>query len=154
MNDVPHRVFPHAPGFDDFQVAQVHVSYARTLTETHLINFTAMAGLQLPLFIDRVHAAENTSFGGPIAPGFLTASLSAGMLESILGPRTLAGLGMDGFRFRTPVRIGDTLHAEVTIQSKKVAKDPTRGVLGLKIEVINQQQEVALEYQATVLMGR
>jgi acyl dehydratase len=147
-------MLPRAPGFDDFNVGEVHVSYGRTLTETHLVNFTALAGLQLPLFIDRDHASKETAFGGPIAPGFLTASLSAGMLESILGPRTLAGLGMDDLRFRAPVRIGDTLHAEVTVLSKKLSRDPGRGVLELKIAVINQRQELAMEYQVAVLMGR
>jgi len=154
MSDAAARILPPAPGFDDFQVGEVHVSYGRTVTETHLVNFTALAGLQLPLFIDRDHASKQTAFGGPIAPGFLTASLSAGMLESILGPRTLAGLGMDGLRFRAPVRIGDTLHAEVTVQAKKPSKDPGRGVLELKIQVINQHAQVAMEYQAAVLMGR
>jgi 3-hydroxybutyryl-CoA dehydratase len=154
MSKAAKRVLPPASGFDDFQVGDVHVSYGRTVTESHLVSFTAMAGLQLPLFIDHDHAREQSSFGGPIAPGFLTASLSAGMLESILGPRTVAGLGMDGFRFRVPVRIGDTLHAEVTVQSKKEVKDPGRGVLTLKIDVLNQRREVALEYQASVLIGR
>ncbi|QJW83332.1 hypothetical protein HK414_01145 [Ramlibacter terrae] len=79
------------PGFDSFEAGDVHVSYSRTVTETHLVNFTAMAGLQLPLFIDHAHARSAGPFGGPIAPGFLTASLSAGMLESVLGTNTLAG---------------------------------------------------------------
>lgn len=154
MSEPPRRILPTAPVFEDFEAGDVHVSYSRTLTESHLVNFTAMAGLQLPLFIDREHAREQTSFGGPIAPGFLTASLSAGMMESVLGANTVAGLGMDAFRFHQPVRVGDTLHAEVQVLEKKETRDPGRGVLTLGVSVRNQRDEEALAYRASVLMKR
>ncbi len=148
------RILPAAPVFEDFDTGDVHVSYARTVTESHLVTFTAMAGLQLPLFIDHGHARANTPFGGPIAPGFLTASLSAGMLESVLGGNVIAGLGMDAFRFQQPVRVGDTLHAEVKVLEKKETRDPSRGVITFGIAVLNQGSEVALDYRATVLVRR
>lgn len=154
MSEGARRIEPAAPGFDSFRVGDVHVSYARTVTETHLVNFTGMAGLQLPLFIDHHHAREHGAFGGPIAPGFLTASLSGGMLESVLGANTLAGLGMDAFRFRQPVRVGDTLHAEVEVLEKKDTREPDRGVLTVGVSVCNQRGEVALDYRTTVLMRR
>jgi acyl dehydratase len=148
------RIAASPPGYGSFEPGDVHVSYSRTVTETHLVNFTAMAGLQLPLFIDHAHAKAQGQFGGPIAPGFLTASLSAGMLESVLGGKTMAGLGMDKFRFRQPVRIGDTLHAEVTVLSSKATRDPERGVVSVAIAVLNQSGEPVLDYETTVLMGR
>ncbi len=154
MSVAGRRIEPAAPGFDDFQVGDVHVSYRRTVTQTHLVNFTAMAGMQLPLFIDHEYARAAGPFGEPIAPGFLTASLSGGMLESVLGSNTLAGLGMDGFRFQVPVKLGDTLHAEVRIESKKDTKDAGRGVLGVQVSVLNQREEPVLEYSTKVLMKR
>ena len=154
MSRQARRIEPPAPVFEDFAAGDVHVSYARTVTESHLVSFTAMAGLQLPLFIDHQHARSQTPFGGPIAPGFLTASLSAGMLESVLGPNTIAGLGMDAFRFQQPVRVGDTLHAEVEVLETKETRDAGRGVLTLAIRVLNQRGEIALEYRASVLLKR
>ncbi len=130
----PRRIEVPAPSFDAFNVGDVHVSYARTVTPTHLVNFTA--------------------FGEPIAPGFLTASFSGGMMESVLGHNTLAGLGMDGFRFHAPVKAGDTLHAEVEIASKKETRDATRGVIGVAMRVINQRNELVLDYTAKVMMKR
>ena len=147
------RIEMKAPTFDAFNVGDVHVTYGRTVTQTHLVNFTAMAGMQLPLFINHQHAKEGP-YGEPIAPGFLAASLSGGMMESVLGPNTLAGLGMDSFQFKTPVKVGDTLHAEIEIVSKKETKDAGRGVLGMRINVINQRGESVLEYSAKVLMKR
>lgn len=131
----------------------MHVSYARTVTQGHLTDFTALAGMRVPIFIDHAHAKEGP-YGEPICPGFLTASFSGGMLESVVGANVLAGLGMDGFRFHVPVKVGDTLHAEVEIGDKKPTQDGERGVLGLVVRVINQRQEVVLEYTAKVLMKR
>ncbi len=149
----PRRIEVPAPSFDAFNVGDVHVSYARTVTPTHLVNFTAMAGMTLPAFIDHAKAAGGP-FGEPIAPGFLTASFSGGMMESVLGHNTLAGLGMDGFRFHAPVKAGDTLHAEVEIASKKETRDATRGVIGVAMRVINQRNELVLDYTAKVMMKR
>ncbi len=139
--------------FDDFEVGQIFETYHRTVTETDLVNFTQFAGLRLPIFIDDEHAKKSTH-GGRIIPGFLTASVSAGMLESVLGDSTLAGLGMDEFRFNAAVRPGDTLGAEVAIEKKKETSNATRGILSVRVRVINQREDCVLEYAATVLMAR
>jgi acyl dehydratase len=139
--------------FDDFEVGQVFHTYRRTVTEADLVNFTQFAGLRLPIFLDEEYA-KRSPHRGRIAPGFLTASLSAGMLESVLGENTLAGLGMDAFRFKLPVRPGDTLGAEVTVAEKKQTKDSTRGILTVGVRVHNQNAATVLEYSVTVLMAR
>ena len=137
--------------FDEFSVGQVFSTYRRTVTEADLVSFVQFASLRLPLFIDDEHARASPH-GGRIVPGFLTASVSAGMLESVLGENTLAGLGMDEFRFRMPVRPGDTLACLVSVVEKKATRDPTRGVLSVAVKVTNQRDESVLEYRATVLM--
>ena len=149
----PRRILPSSPTFDSFEVGDVHVTYGRTVTPSHLVDFAAMTGMTLPIFIDHAHAATGP-YGAPIAPGFLVASLSGGMLESVLGRNTLAGLGMDGFRFHAPVKAGDTLHAEVEIVSKRVTRDAARGVLDVAVRIMNQRDEQVLEYSAKVMMKR
>jgi acyl dehydratase len=140
--------------FDDFQVGQVFQTYRRTLTEADLVNFTQFAGLRLPIFIDDEYARNESPHGSRIMPGFLTATVSSGMLETVLGPNTLAGLAMDEFRFKMPVRPGDTLGAEVTVEKKQPTSNPARGVLTVRVKVSNQHAEVVLEYTTTVLMAR
>ena len=142
----------HDTRLSDFKVGDVRRSYRRTVTEADLVNFTCFAGLRLPIFIDEEYALTEGPFGGRIAPGFLTASISAGMLESVLGNGTLAGLALDGFRFKTPVRPGDTLCAEVRVTEARATRDPTRGVVSLAVRVFNQREELALAYTTTVLM--
>ena len=140
--------------FEDFEPGNHYRTYRRTVTETDLVNFTAFAGLRLPMFIDEDYARRETPYGGRIVPGFLTASFAAGMLESVLGNATLAGLGMDAFRFSAPVRPGDTLGAEIAVVSRRETRDATRGIVTVQIRVINQHGEQVLEFTTTVLLRR
>ena len=148
----PRRV--PALGYADFEPGAVFESYARTITEADLVAFTQFAGNRLPIFLDDEHARHVGPHGGRIAPGFLAASVSGAMIESVLGPGTLAGLSMDGFRFAVPVRPGDTLRARVTVTERRESKHPERGVVGVRVEVMNQRAECALSYRTTVLMQR
>jgi acyl dehydratase len=140
--------------YDDLVPGAVFESYRRTVTETDLVTFTNWAGLRLPIFIDDEHARHAGPHGGRIVPGFLTASLSAGMMETLLGPDILAGLGMDAFRFHVPVRPGDTLRLRMTVTQRRETRDPARGVVSVANEMINQRDECVLEFGTSVLMAR
>lgn len=144
----------HAPGFGDFTVGETWRTYRRTVTEADLATFTQLAGLKLPLFVDDEWATREGPYGGRIVPGFLICTISAGMLESVLGANTLAGLSMDAFTFKAPVRPGDTLTCEVTIEDAKAASDGRRGVLALAVKVLNQSHQAVLEYKTRVLMKK
>ncbi|QJW83333.1 hypothetical protein HK414_01150 [Ramlibacter terrae] len=50
--------------------------------------------------------------------------------------------------------MGDTLHAEVKVLSRKETREPDRGVLTVGITVLNRADQPVLEYQTTVLMRR
>jgi acyl dehydratase len=140
--------------FDDFAVGEVFKSYGRTITDADLQAFTCFAGLKLPIFIDEEFAKSKTDYGGRIAPGFMTASIAAGMMEDILGPYTLAALGLGDFVFRVPVRPMDTIHCEIEVADKRDTKDGKRGVLKSLTRVINQRGETALEFSGTFLMRK
>jgi acyl dehydratase len=51
---------------------------------------------------------------------------------------TLALLGMDRIRWTAPVRLGDTVHTELTVREKKESSKPDRGVLVMDVVVRNQ----------------
>jgi acyl dehydratase len=144
----------HAPGFEDFAVGEVYTTYRRTVTEADLVNFIQLSGVRAPIFLDDHWARRESPHGGRIAPGFLTCTVSAGMLESVLGANTIAGLSMDGFRFHAPVRPGDTLGCEVSIVDAKPTSDGRRGVLTLGVSVKNQHDACVLEYTSRVLIAR
>jgi 3-hydroxybutyryl-CoA dehydratase len=140
--------------YEEYVVGEKFTSYARTMTEADLVAFTNLAGLKLPLFIDEEFSRKHSIFGTRVFPGLLTASIAAGMLEDILGKYTLAALGLDKFKFSSPVKIGDTLHAEITVEAKKDTSDGKRGVLTVRITVRNQKNETPLEFWGAFMMRK
>jgi 3-hydroxybutyryl-CoA dehydratase len=140
--------------FDDYHVGEVFESYARTITETDIVNFTCFAGLKLPIFIDEEFCKKHSPFQTRIAPGFLTCTIAAGMMEDIVGPYTIANVGLDKFRFTQPVKAGDTIHIKVTVQEMRDTRSGERGVLTYLTQVINQRGELALEFTSSNLMRK
>lgn len=140
--------------YNEFSIGDVFKTYGRTITDADLLMFTCFAGLKLPIFIDEDFSKKHTNYGGRIAPGFMTASIAAGMMEDILGPYTLAALGLGDFVFTRPVRPGDTIHCDVEVINKKDTSDGKRGILSSRTRVKNQRDEVALEFTGTFLMRK
>ena len=75
----------YQPVLQNFRVGQTIRSYSRTVTESDLVAFIGFTGMRMPIFIDREYAEQQGPYGARICPGFLTASVAGGMLESILG---------------------------------------------------------------------
>lgn len=140
--------------FDEYEIGDTFESYSRTVTETDIVNFTCLAGLKLPIFIDEEFAKKHTPFGTRIAPSFLICSIASGMMEDIAGKYTIANVGLDGIRFHVPVKAGDTLHIRVTVKAKKETSKPDRGVLTYLTEIINQRGEVAAQFTSSNLTRR
>ncbi|MBK8324658.1 MAG: MaoC family dehydratase N-terminal domain-containing protein [Betaproteobacteria bacterium] len=140
--------------YEEYSIGEKFTSYARTMTEADLVNYTCLAGLKLPLFIDDEFCKKHSIFGTRVFPGLMTASIAAGMLEDILGKYTLAALGLDRFKFAAPVRIGDTLHCEITVEGMKDTSDGKRGVLTVRISVMNQKGETPLEFWGSFMMRK
>jgi len=138
--------------FDDIEQGREYPTFARTVTEADHSLFLGFARLTLPIFNDETYA-KTTAVGSRLAPGFMTCSIVAGMMESVLGRSTLAGLGMDEMRFPNPVRIGDTIRARIGVLEKRKLSDGQRGMVTLLIKTLNQRDEIVLQFQAKVILS-
>ena len=138
--------------FDDLELGWEYPTYARTITEADHSLFLGFARLTLPVFNDETYARK-TAIGSRMAPGFMTCSIVAGMMESVLGRATLAGLGMDEMRFPAPVRIGDTIRTRLKIAEKRALSDGRRGMVALEVSTLNQNDEVVLHFKAKVILA-
>ena len=74
----------YQPVLQNFHAGQVIRSYSRTVTESDLVAFIGFTGMRMPIFIDREYAEKQGPYGARICPGFLTASVAAGMLAKYL----------------------------------------------------------------------
>ena len=98
--------------FEDLSVGMTAL-YSKTVTESDINLFCAISGDTNPLHLDYEYA-KTTMFGGPIAPGMLSASF----ISTVIGTK-LPGPGRayvsQNCRFKAPVRAGDTVRARATV---------------------------------------
>lgn len=86
---------------------------ARTMTEADVVLFAGVSGDCNPLHLNEAYAST-TQFGSRIVHGLLPASLISAVIATHLpGPGSI--YVSQNLAFRAPVRIGDTVEAEVTV---------------------------------------
>lgn len=91
-------------------------SFQKTIAETDVYLYAGITGDLNPAHINQVEA-EKTMFQGRIAHGMLTAGLVSAVLGMQLpGPGSIY-LGQE-LKFMAPVKIGDTIKAEVEVIEK------------------------------------
>lgn len=117
----------------------------KTISETDVYLYAGITGDLNPAHINEEYA-KGTIFKGRITHGMLTAGLISAVLGMKLpGPGTIY-LGQE-LKFTAPVRMGDTIKAEVEVS--EIIKEKNR----IKLRTIckNQKGEVVLDGVATVM---
>lgn len=113
MSD-PKEVNRELDGYyiEDLKEGQTAV-YSKTITETDIVIFAGLSGDTNPVHLDEVYA-QDTMFKGRIAHGLL----SGGFISAVLGTK-MPGPGTiwvsQMFKFKAPVKAGDTVRARATI---------------------------------------
>lgn len=127
----------------------------RTITETDLVMFTGVTGMLEVIFTDHTFGGEKGTIQGRFVPAALTYSLIEGLLcQSMIQGTGLAMLELKK-RVLAPVRVGDTVHAEIEVTSVRPTSKGNRGIVASRIDVKNQRDEVVMSYEATrMLAGR
>lgn len=132
--------------WEEWEVGKSFTSAARTVTETDIVMFAGISGDYNPLHINEEYC-KTTQFGTRIAHGPLVYVIAAGLLFQLhlYDDTLIAFLGFENLRFTKPVKIGDTIHAKVTVTEVTETSKPDRGVMKRLLQVINQRGEVVQE---------
>ncbi len=127
--------------FEDFEEGMEFLTLGRTMTEADLVNFSGFSGDFNPLHTDAVYASKGV-FGERIAHGMCGFSMATGLLVrlNILEGTTIAFYGIDEWRFRAPIKIGDTIHVVAKVSEKKESKEEGQGLVAFMVDVINQDR--------------
>lgn len=129
-----------------FQVGD-KASMAKTVSETDVYLFAGVTGDLNPAHVNEVWA-KNTKFGGRIAHGMISAGfISAVLAMKLPGPGTIY-LGQT-LKFTAPVRIGDTVTAEVEVVEIIDGKR-----MRLRTTAVNQDGVMVVDGEAMVLPPR
>ncbi len=111
----------------------------REVTEAHILAFATLCGDDHWIHTDPERAAREAPFGGVIAQGFLTLSMTTRMIGDGLRVRRAArwfNYGLERVRFTKPVRPGDRLRGRGVLAATAPAGDTgTRIEVDLTVEI-------------------
>ncbi|HEV8673698.1 MAG TPA: MaoC/PaaZ C-terminal domain-containing protein [Methylomirabilota bacterium] len=140
--------------FEEIQVGAEYVSPGRTVTEADIVAFAGLSGDYNVLHTD-AEFMRSSIFGERIAHGLLGLAIQSGLgTRAMSRPfATLAFLGLR-WRFKGPIKIGDTIKVRIKVTDKRETSKPDRGIVVLQRSVVNQRGEVVQEGETEVMVER
>ncbi|MGU9982450.1 MaoC family dehydratase [Phreatobacter sp. HK31-P] len=139
--------------FDAFEPGAIIVTPRRTIIEADIMQFAGLTADFNPLHTDEIFAA-GTGFGGRIAHGPMLIGMAFGLASRAgLFDGTVLGLLDITWKFTGPVRSQDTVFVKVTVTGKRLTRKTDRGIVDLRLDVINQRDETVQSGTASVLIA-
>ena len=141
--------------YEDLEVGEEHESPARTITETDIVNFSAISGDWSPVHTDEEYC-KKSPYKTRIAHGLLGLAAVEGLKQRIpafTDVRYMASLYWN-YKFTGPILIGDTIRIRVRVASKRETKKPDRGIVVEYITMRNQRGEVIQEGEHGLMVVR
>lgn len=139
--------------YEDLSEGQTFTSSARTVTETDLVNFAMLSGDWNAIHTDEEFAKESY-YGKRVVHGLFGLSMMTGLIDrtGLFGGSAIAMLGIRDWQFKAPIFVGDTLHFEMEIASKRLTGKGDRGIVDRKFSLINQRGEVTQEGHIGIML--
>jgi acyl dehydratase len=140
--------------FEDIRVGDEYLSPGRTVTEADIVAFAGLSGDYNVLHTD-AEFMKSSIFGERIAHGLLGLAIQSGLGTRAM-PRpfaTIAFLGLR-WRFKGPIKIGDTVKVQIKVTDKRETSKPDRGIVVLLRSVLNQRGEVVQEGETDIMVER
>jgi acyl dehydratase len=141
--------------FEDFEVGQRFETRSVTVSEADIVAFARQFDPQY-YHVDP-QAAKKSAFGGLIASGFHTLSLSMRLFFDLdIWPEAMiASPGLENVKFLKPMRPGDTIRAAAeVVEVKASTSKPDRGVVIMEHPCWNQNDEMILTLRCVHLLRR
>jgi 3-hydroxybutyryl-CoA dehydratase len=143
---------PRGMYFEEFQIGAQVVTQGRTITEADIVNFAGVTGDYNTIHTDAEYS-KSTPFGDRIAHGLLGLSVASGlgMQLGFLDGTVIAFTGLE-WKFKNPIKIGDTIHMVGTVKQMKAMTAMGGGIVVLATRVLNQRNEVVQQGEWTLLI--
>lgn len=145
---------PRGLYFEEFTIGQTITTSARTITESDIVTFAGLSGDYNQIHTD-AEFAKATPFGQRIAHGILTLSVISGLAvqTGFMEGTIIAFREINEWKFSKPVFIGDTVHATLEITETKALRRLGGGSITIKLNVINQHNDVVMSGTWTALIA-
>jgi acyl dehydratase len=139
--------------FEEIEVGEVSESPGRTVTEADIVIFAGLSGDYNVLHTD-AEFMKSSIFGERIAHGLLGLSIQQGLLDRVVTAQVTGPLAAVKWKFKGPIKIGDTIHVEARVTAKRDGDQPGWGVVTVARRVVNQRGETVQEGETDHLVGR
>ena len=139
---------------EDFEPGAVYPAGSVQISEAEILEFARRYDPQ-PFHVDP-EAARASIYGGLIASGWQTVALTMRQLVDQVFNQTacMGSPGVDEIRWHRPVRPGDTVSPRVTVLETRVSRSkPDRGILRFRVDVDNQDGELAMSMVGASFIG-
>lgn len=138
--------------FEDIEVGETYEHRpGRTLTLAESERQTLRALDQAPVVVD-VEFRNRTAAGEIDISPLHVLAVATGMMTKTFS-RVVANLAWQNVRFLAPVRDGDTIYAESTVQAKRPSKSrPGQGIIQVRTEVRTQNGLLVCTFERLILV--
>ncbi len=132
--------------FQELVVGAKFTSRGRTLTETDLSLTCMLSGDWHPIHADEEFAKQHGP-GRRIFHGTFGILLTMGMSTTLpeFDDDVIGATGLQEWKYRAPLFVGDTVRVEAEIVSKRITSDGKRAVVDRLLKLMNQEGAVVQE---------
>ena len=132
------------PALLRFEQAGIGLSFETggiVVTEAHIVAFAGLTGDFFDIHMDDEYA-RGLGYPGRVAHGLLGLALCDGLKNR--APVKFAAIVSLNWRwsFSGPILVGDRIAARITVLSKRLTKNPARGIVTLGFDLVNQRNEL------------
>jgi acyl dehydratase len=97
---------------------------------------------------------KSSIFGERIAHGLLGLAIQSGLFTRTGVPYATLGVGTLRWKFKGPIKIGDTIRVRARVTAKKETDARDRALVTVERQVLNQRDEVVQEGETDLLVER
>jgi acyl dehydratase len=139
--------------FDEIELGEEYESPGRTVTEADIVMFAGLSGDYNVLHTD-AEFMKKSIFGERIAHGLLCLAIQSGLFSRATAPYATLAFGGLRWKFKVPVKIGDTIRLRAKVTEKKDLEKPDRGLVTLERTILNQRDEVVQQGQTDLIVQK
>lgn len=139
--------------FEEIEVGEASESPGRTVTEADIVIFAGLSGDYNVLHTD-AEFMKASIFGERIAHGLLGLAIQSGLFTRSGIPFATLGLGSLRWKFKGPIKIGDTIRVRARVTAKADGPKADRGLVTVERLVLNQRDEVVQEGETDLVVER
>ena len=142
---------PRGLYYEDMEVGLKVVTAGRTISAADIMTFAGISGDWNAIHVES-EFAKTSAFGERVAHGLLGLSVATGLaMQMGFLDRTVEAFTSMEWKFRAPIKIGDTIHTEAEVTQKK-AVGTAGGFVTFNVVVKNQNDQTTQRGSWTIMV--